>query len=131
MTSISGGFRAPHNKPSAFETVIKKSRGYASQAGDARRQGRVTATAAARGALVAIQFIETSSHVEARLGVVTVGTATPDPTSGGFFWAVHLPGMSQAPRPARDGDKARDAIAHKVREWCEAALLISTRRAAP
>jgi hypothetical protein len=55
---------------------------------------------------------------------------THDPTSRGFFWAIYLPGMTSAPRPARDADKARDAITHKVREWCEAARLVG-RRGAP
>jgi hypothetical protein len=35
--------------------------------------------------------------------------------------------MPRMPKPASDADKGRAAIAHKVREWCEAAKLISTR----
>jgi hypothetical protein len=99
--------------------------GYASKPGDARRSGRVDD---ARGmAAVRIAFVDRGSHIEARLGVVTVGMVTHDPAAGGFFWAVHLAGMSAAPKPAGDADKAKSAIEHKVREWCEAAKLISAR----
>jgi hypothetical protein len=105
--------------------VVETRRGYASKPGDARRSGRVE-----RAGQVEVHFTDRGSQIEARVGVVTVGAVTHDPTSRGFFWAIYLPGMTSAPRPARDADKARDAITHKVREWCEAARLVG-RRGAP
>lgn len=99
---------------------------YASRPGDARRSGR--AEAPAGNSAVSIEFKETGSHIEARLGVVVVGTVTHDPASGGYFWAIFLPGMPRSPKPAGDADKGKAAIGHKVREWCEAAKLISARR---
>lgn len=105
---------------------------YASKAGDPRRQGRADAGDRRQGQdAVSIEFKECSSHVEARIGVVVVGAVTPDPTSGGYLWSVDLAGMSRMPRPALTMEKARNAIAHKVREWCEAARLITARRAKP
>lgn len=101
--------------------------GYASKPGDSRRQGRV---APVRGDVaVAVEFNDLASHIEARLGVVVVGTVTHDPNSGGYCWAVFVPGMSNVPRPASDADKAKGAIAHRIREWCEAARLVSVRKA--
>lgn len=98
---------------------------YQSKPGDARRQGR----AEAPGLMpVHVVFDERAQSIEARLGVVTVGVVTHDPASKGYFWAVHLPGMPNTPRPAKDADAARRAILHKVREWCEAARLITVRR---
>jgi hypothetical protein len=99
---------------------------YASKPGDARRSGRIDR---ARGqAVVTIEFKDSSAQIEARLGVVVVGAVTHDVTTGNYFWAVFLPMMSNVPRPALDAEKAKGAIAHKVREWCEAAGLISVRR---
>jgi hypothetical protein len=97
---------------------------YASKPGDARRSGR-----ADPGGLmpVNVDFSERSAVIEARLGVVTVGIVTHDTTSEGYFWAVYLPGVSPSPRPARDVEAARRAIVHKVREWCEAARVITVR----
>lgn len=100
---------------------------YASKPGDARRSGRVEA-ARPGGAQVSIEFRDLGSQIEARLGVVVVGSVTHDPAAGGYFWAIFLPGMPRAPRPAGDADKGMAAIAHRVREWCEAAKLISARR---
>lgn len=100
---------------------------YASKPGDARRSGRVERAAGLMP--VHVEFAERAHAIEARLGVVTVGAVTHDTTSDGYFWAVYLPGMSQVPRPAHDADAGRRAILHKVREWCEAAKLISVRRA--
>jgi hypothetical protein len=99
---------------------------YASKPGDARRSGRADAAGLMP---VNIDFSEGAAAIEVRLGVVTVGAVTHDITSKGYFWAVYLPGVSPAPRPARDVEAARRAIVHKVREWCEAAKLLSVRGA--
>jgi hypothetical protein len=113
------------NRGQGFIVEVKRSTGYASKPGDARRSGRVY-----RGtSVVTLQFSDRGSHIDALLGVVPVGAITIDPASKGYFWSVELAGMSRVPRPARDIEKAKDAIAHKVREWCEAAKLISTRGA--
>ena len=101
---------------------------YASRPGDVRRSGRVEARPG--NAEVSIEFRDLGSQIEARLGVVVVGSVTHDPAAGAYFWAIFLPGMPRTPRPASDADKGKAAIAHKVREWCEAAKLISTRRQA-
>ena len=77
---------------------------------------------------VHVTFDERAHTIEARLGVVTVGAVTHDTTSKGYFWAIYLPGMPNTPRPAKDADAARRAILHKVREWCEAARLITAAR---
>lgn len=99
--------------------------GYASKPGDVRRSGRVDD---GRGvAQIRIEFADVGARIDARLGVVTVGMVTHDPAAGGYFWAVSLPGLPATPRPAGDADKAKSAIEHKVREWCEAARLISAR----
>lgn len=100
---------------------------YASKPGDIRRSGRVESTRAG-AAQVAVEFRDIGSQIEARLGVVIVGSVTHDPAAGAYFWAVFLPGMPRTPRPAGDADKGKAAITHKVREWCEAARLISARR---
>ncbi|WP_316234987.1 MULTISPECIES: hypothetical protein [unclassified Bradyrhizobium] len=99
---------------------------YASKPGDARRSGRANNVA---GLLpVHIDFHERAQSIEARIGVVTVGVVTHDVASKGYFWAVDLPGLPKAPRPARDADAAQRAIIRKIGEWCEAAELISARR---
>jgi len=98
---------------------------YRSKPGDARRSGRAHHMAALSPCH--LDFVERANMIEARLGVVTVGTVTHDTTSKGYFWAVYLPGMPGTPKPARDEDAARRAILHRVREWCEAAKLISVR----
>jgi hypothetical protein len=110
--------------------VERKGAGYASKAGDARRSGRADdLRAAVRGmASIEIAFLDRGSMIEARLGVIVVGRVTHDPAAGGYFWAIDLPGIPPAPRPAGDPDKAKGAIRHKVIEWCEAAKLISTSR---
>lgn len=100
--------------------------GYASKPGDARRSGRVHDVAGL--APCHVEFVERANVIEARLGVVIVATVTHDTTSKGYFWATDLPGLPDIPRPAKDTDAAKRAILHKVREWCEAAKLISTRR---
>lgn len=100
---------------------------YASKPGDARRSGR--AHDAAGMVAVHVEWAERANQIEARLGVVTVGAVTHDTTSKGYFWAVYLPGFVQTPRPAKDSDAAKRAILHKVKEWCEAAKLITARRA--
>lgn len=101
---------------------------YESKAGDPRRSGR--ALPAFGGApVVALEFRDFGSHIEARLGVVVVGTVTHNPNGGGYFWAVFLPGLPRVPRPALDAGKGMAAIDRKVREWCEAARLMSVRRA--
>jgi hypothetical protein len=119
------------NRGHAFIVEVKTSRkpngDYTSKPGDARRSGRSGDRA---GTLpVHVVFRDRAQSIEARLGVVIVGAVTHDTTSKGWFWAVYLPGLPCVPKPARDVESARDAIAHKVREWCEAAQLISTRRA--
>ena len=73
-------------------------------------------------------FHDVASHMDVRLGAVTVGRITHDPTTRGWLWAVFLPDMPRTPRPAADCAKAEAAIVRKVREWCEAARLISVRR---
>lgn len=114
----------------AVVVEVKRSRspqaGYTSKPGDARRSGRAQAGGGSRP--VRIEFREGGQSIEVRLGVVTVGAVTHDVASKGYFWAVYLPGMPNTPKPARSVEAARDAIEHKVREWCEAALLISVRR---
>lgn len=99
---------------------------YASKPGDARRSGRADGVAGMQA--IHVGYHETASSVEVRLGVITVGAITHDVTSKGYFWAVYLPGMSSVPRPARDVEAAKRAIVHRVREWCEAAKLITGRR---
>jgi hypothetical protein len=99
---------------------------YKSQPGDARRSGR--ADKAAILLPVHIEFADSANQIEARLGVVTVGAVTHDVASKGYFWAVYLPGMPSVPRPARDVEGAKRAVLHKVREWCEAARLITAKR---
>jgi hypothetical protein len=76
---------------------------------------------------VAITFHDSSAEIEARLGVVRVGSVTHDVAAGDWLWSVHLSEMPRVPRRASTAEKAKDAIAHKVREWCEAARLISVR----
>jgi hypothetical protein len=115
------------NRGQSFVVEVKRS-GYASKPGDARRSGKAEGQAAGLEP-VRLEFVERSHVIEARLGVVVVGTVTHDTTSKGYFWAVYLPGMMQTPKPARDPEAGRRAILHKVKEWCEAAKLISTRRA--
>lgn len=115
--------RGPRGAPD-----VSSASGYQSKAGDPRRSGRASGE---RGtASVNIEFRDRGSHIEARLGVVVVGTVTHDPASAGYFWAVFLPGLPRAPKPAGDAGKGKGAIEHKVREWCEAARLISVRRPA-
>lgn len=119
------------NRGQSFVVEVKaRKRGadYASKPGDARRSGRVE-TARAGMMSVYVEFKEHAHEIEARLGVMIVGRVTHDTTSKGYFWAVYLPGVDQMPKPARDPDAARGAILHKVREWCEAAKVISVRRA--
>jgi hypothetical protein len=112
-------------QPFVVEVRRKPNADYTSRPGDARRSGRAEAPG---NAVVSIEFKDIGSQIEARLGVVIVGSVTHDPAAGGYFWAVFLPGMPRSPKPASDADKGKAAIAHKVREWCEAAKLISARR---
>ncbi len=103
---------------------------FASKAGDARRQGRVdhrVERPAGQGH-VAIAFVDVSGTVEARLVVVCVARITVDPAAGGFLWACHLPMIEHAARPATDLDRAKGAGEHQVRNWCEAAGVISARQ---
>lgn len=101
---------------------------YASKPGDARRSGRADAASARVGVpTVRIEFKDIGSQIEARLGVVVVGSVSHDPAGGCYFWATFLPGLPRTPRMASDAEKAKGAIAHKVREWCEAARVISVR----
>lgn len=106
------------------ESLARDVGAYQSKPGDARRSGRASPVGAAP---VRIEFRDSAQAIEARLGVVVVGAVTHD-AANGFFWAVYLPGMPNTPRPARDIEGARKAISHKVREWCEAAALMSVRR---
>lgn len=113
------------NRGHGFIVEVKaRGAGYASKPGDARRSGRAEPRG---GGQVDIQFDDRGSRIDARLGVMTVGAVTHDPNTKGYFWAIYLPGVPNQPRQAGDADKARDAIAHKVREWCEAARLITVR----
>ena len=97
-----------------------------SKAGDPRRQGRVELP---QRELVA--FVELGGRIEARLGVVSVGEIRANPCGGRheFFWQCHLPACNPAPRPAGDVEKAKSALLHRVREWCEAARLVPRREA--
>lgn len=106
--------------------LVRDAGAYASKPGDARRSGRAQGEAGMMP--VHLAFAERGHEIAARLGVVTVGAVTHDTTSKGYFWAVYLPGLPNMPRPAKDAEAAKRAILHKVREWCEAAKLISTRR---
>ncbi|WP_316234719.1 hypothetical protein [Bradyrhizobium sp. SZCCHNR1020] len=116
------------NRGQAFIVEVKPSRkpraDYQSKPGDARRSGRAGGDAGS--APVRLQFNDRAQALEVRLGVVVVGAVTHD-AANGWFWAVYLPGMPNTPKPARDIEAARSAISHKVREWCEAANLISAR----
>jgi hypothetical protein len=94
---------------------------------DARRSRRGHRTAGLMP--VHVDEFESGVSIEVRLGVVTVGSITHDAASKGYFWAVYLPGFSPMPKPARDVETARRVILSKVREWCEAASVISVRRA--
>jgi hypothetical protein len=107
--------------------VRKRGADYKSKPGDARRSGR--ADRAAVLLPVHVEFHERANQIEARLGVVTVGAVTHDTTSKGYFWAVYLPGLATVPRSARDAEAAKRAILHKTQEWCEAAKLITAKRA--
>jgi len=115
-------------QPFVVEVRRKPNADYASKPGDVRRSGRVDGERAG-AAEVSIEFRDCGAQIEARLGVVVVGSVTHDPATGAYFWAIFLPGMPRTPRPASDADKGKAAIAHKVREWCEAAKLITARRA--
>jgi len=99
---------------------------YASKPGDNRRSGRV-AHVVAGAPVISIEYRETGASIEARLGVVVVGAVTHDPGAG-YYWAVYLPDVPRSPRPAADAVKAKAALDHKIREWCEAARLITARR---
>jgi len=117
------------NRGQSFVVEVKpaKRAGYASKPGDARRSGKAGGQAAGMEA-VRVEFKESAHEIEARLGVMVVGVVTHDTTGKGYFWAVFLPGVDRMPKPARDPEAAQRAILHKVREWCEAAKLISVRR---
>jgi hypothetical protein len=117
------------NRGHSFTVEVKRSRNpdYKSKPGDLRRSGKAEGQAAGMES-VRVEFKEHAHTIEARLGVMIVGAVTHDTTSEGYFWAVYLPGVNQMPKPARDPDAARRAIQHKVREWCEAAKLISVKR---
>lgn len=119
------------NRGQSFAVEVKRKRGadYASKPGDIRRSGKAEGQAAGMES-VRVEFNERGHEIAARLGVVTVGAVTHDTASKGYFWAVYLPGMPQTPRPAKDPEAAKRAILHKVREWCEAAKVISVRRPA-
>jgi hypothetical protein len=118
------------NRGQSFVVEVKRKRNadYSSKPGDSRRSGRVEVAAEIGLMPVHVDFYDGSAAIEARLGVITVGAVTHDVTSKGYFWAVYLPGFSAVPRPAKDAEAARRAILHKVREWCEAAKVISGRR---
>ncbi len=94
-----------------------------SKAGDPRRQGRALTTPAPRELVV---FVDTKGRVDARIGAITVGMITLNPTGGRleYIWAVDLAGFPRVAQPAADLDKAKSAILHKVRAWCEAAGLV-------
>lgn len=117
------------NRGESFIVEVKRRQpnaDYASKPGDARRSGRADRE---RGqAQVNITFKDSSAQIEARLGVVVVGAVTHDVATGNYFWAVFLPMLPNVPRPAANAEKARAAIAHKVREWCEAAGVISAKQ---
>ena len=106
--------------------AMAASAGYASGPGDPRRQGVANPQRATPPGVVV--FVDCAAGIEARLGGVTVGAVTPDSASGGFVWSVDLAQMSRVPKRALSVDKAKDAVAHKVREWCEAARMVSARR---
>lgn len=116
------------NRGQSFIVEVKTSRkpngDYKSKPGDARRSGRAGGDVGATP--VRLHFHDRAQAIEARLGVVVVGAVTHD-AGAGYYWAVYLPGMPNTPKPARDVEAARDAISHKVREWCEAAHLITAR----
>ncbi|WP_022722967.1 hypothetical protein [Rhodopseudomonas sp. B29] len=99
---------------------------YASKPGDARRSGR--SVAAAGAPVIRIEYRNGAAAIEARLGVIVVGTVTHDPATGGYFWAVFLPDARRTPTPATTEEKARAALDHRIKQWCEAARLITARR---
>jgi hypothetical protein len=98
---------------------------YLSKPGDARRSGRA---APAEGLLpVHLDAVETSASIELLLGTVTVGAITQN-VGEGYFWDCYLPGFVRKHKPVMDADKARRAIEARVREWCEAAGVVSIKR---
>lgn len=114
----------------AFDTpsaLAAQNARYESKLGDPRRSGRATLPARE---LVA--FVDHSGRIEARLGVVSVGMISINPAdvSGRhpFFWVVNLSGLPDKPRPAGDVEAAKRAIAHHVRQWCDAAGLVQRVR---
>jgi hypothetical protein len=102
--------------------------GYVSKPGDARRQGRAVAAGDRRpgAAQISVTYVETGATIEARLGVICIAQITINP-NGGYLWSCFLPMLRPGPQPAADLDKALAAVDYKVREWCEAARLISAR----
>jgi hypothetical protein len=95
------------------------------------RKGRAIAVEvvrAAGGDLIALEFVEVGcALIEARLGVITVATITLNPAGGGFLWSIDLAAVPRDLRPAADLEKACAAVEYRVRQWCEAARLISAR----
>lgn len=115
------------NMGQAFVVEVRRkpNADYASKPGDARRQGRVNRPLG-KSALT-VSFVDAGGRVEARLGVVTVATISVNPAGGGYLWALFLPMFRPGAQPAADLDKAKSAVDFKVREWCEAAKLISAK----
>jgi hypothetical protein len=105
--------------------VVRDLTNYVSKPGDARRSGR--ADPVPRAIPIVLNEHETAAAIEVRLGVMTVATITHDVTGDGYFWALRLPDVSHDRKPARDIDAARRAITRTVREWCEAAGVMSVK----
>lgn len=113
----------------AFDTpaaLAAQQRRYESKPGDPRRSGRALTTPAARELVV---FDERPGRVEARVGAVTVGEIRINPAGGriGYFFMLDLAQQPRTPQPAADLEKAKSAIAYRVRQWCEAAGLVLRR----
>lgn len=107
-------------RPPGFSrrAVRRATREAASKPGDALRQGRVV-----RPGNGAVGFDDRDGRVYAQLGVIIVGEITVNPAGGQFLWSCFLP-MTPRMQRAADLDKAKSALAFKVREWCEAAGVV-------
>jgi hypothetical protein len=99
---------------------------FTSRAGDARRSGK--ADPAPIAGHVALTFDDSKGRIEARLGVVCVAQISINPAGGGYLWTCFLPMLRRVPAPAADLDKAKSAVDHQVRQWCEAAHVVSVRK---
>lgn len=70
-------------------------------------------------------FEDRGGRILAMLGVIVVAQITINPAGDAeYLWACHLPMMPRQATKARDRAAAERAVAHQVRQWCEAAGLV-------